>query len=356
MGLVLRAVTIAIASMTALGGCTGALPTSCDGGPCPTTRTVTNVYQSSVNRKLDVLFVLDDTAAIVPFADRVSKALPGLVDVLQQSYDPDPSLHIAVVPTSPCSTPPPRFLSAEMCGRVTNFSGTLETELANLASLGSGGCTPAQPLAAIERVLATPPPGWEGFLRPNAVLLIVVIAATDDASGPAGAPSPVSRTADLILGLKADPAGQVLIAVIGPGPCSSTAEVEIPAPRLQALAQSFGGNGLVYSICEDDYRPAFTIVRPLSALIGPPCIAGARDVDPVTPGTQLDCTVTDTVGYEHGTTTTTVVPSCDAAGPPCWKVVPPHAFQNCTGVELAIDHPASFCPTSTTTRFTCVAE
>ena len=61
-----------------------------------------------------------------------------------------------------------------------------------------------------------PRPGWEGFLRPDAYLMIVVISAQDDASG-----QPGQLTLDLgprrapLEESQADP-NQVLVSVIGP--------------------------------------------------------------------------------------------------------------------------------------------
>ena len=103
-----------------------------------------------------------------------------------------------------------QFLRAEWCETVTNFSGALADALACVGDLGATDCGPAQPLAAAIDALATPPrPGWEGFLRPEAYLMIVVIAAGDDASA-----QPASDVARLIQSSKADPSQVVVSAIV----------------------------------------------------------------------------------------------------------------------------------------------
>ena len=53
-----------------------------------------------------------------------------------------------------------------------------------MADFGTQACASAQPFQALRDVLAQPPPaGWDGFLRPDATLHIVIIAGRDDASG-----------------------------------------------------------------------------------------------------------------------------------------------------------------------------
>jgi hypothetical protein len=234
------------------------------------------------------------------------------------------------------------FLISHDCGQ-TNFAGPLDGELACLADLGTAGCPPAAPLAALLRVLSSPspPPGWETFLRPDAYLMVVVVAAGDDASGFA-----VSGLVDDLRGLKTDPVNQILVSVVGPA----------TAPRLTEFAQSFGGNawyqtigtaGLAGALAALDWRP-----EP----IGPLCLDGVRDTDPATPGMQADCAVEDFMPSPDGTPVATVLASCDDAPPPCWRISPGTTGDGCDGrLTFSVDRGPDYCPASNiVTRFECL--
>ena len=75
---------------------------------------------------------------------------------------------------------------------VTNYTGTREEVFGCIASLGESGCGFEHPFAAITRALGadgSPPPAEnQGFLRPDAHLLIVIVTDEDDCSAPRGSP------------------------------------------------------------------------------------------------------------------------------------------------------------------------
>ena len=105
---------------------------------------------------------------------------------------------------------------------------------------------PPQPLAAAVDALATPPrPGWEGFLRPDAYLMIVVIAAGDDPSA-----QPAIDVARLIKSVKADPS-QVVVSAIVARSCTAGDPV-----RLTEFVNQFGANGLLLDLCAGQFAPA----------------------------------------------------------------------------------------------------
>ena len=108
-----------------------------------------------------------------------------------------------------------------------------------------------------------------------------------------------------------------------------------PGVRVQQFVQEFGGNGLVYSICLDNFGPALnTIAMKLSQLIGPKCIVGTlwdKDGDPAN-GVQPDCAVIDHEPNGSGTATLDrVVPACADNGntPPCFSLRAPMGMENC---------------------------
>jgi hypothetical protein len=175
---------------------------------------------------------------------------------------------------------------------------------------------------------------------------------------------PVSAFAAGVKLLKDDPAGQILVASIqgpvtpyrinwkmpavptdppwpeithsctlGSGATMSFADAGV---RMQQFVQEFGGNGLVYSICEDNFGPALnTIAMKLSQLIGPKCIVGTlwdKDGDGNNGSLTPDCTVIDHTPAASGTgTVDTAVPACADNGntPPCWSLRQPMGMENC---------------------------
>ncbi|NVB40278.1 VWA domain-containing protein [Pseudenhygromyxa sp. WMMC2535] len=102
---------------------------------------------------------------------------------------------------------------------------------------------------------------------------------------------------------------------IGPG-CSNTVgdtvQTAIPPVRLKTFAEAFAGDGVnLYSVCDDDYRPAVVdMVASLIRELPPACLDGcALDVDESTEALDYSCTVTQEVGSDRVT-----LPECEASG------------------------------------------
>jgi hypothetical protein len=87
-----------------------------------------------------------------------------------------------------------------------------------------------------------------------------------------------------------------------------------PAVRVAELVGKFGANGLVTSICDDNFAPSLlNVANEIVAYVSEPCIMGRVAKRAGT--TQDDCTVTDNA-------TGSAVPSCDdtAGAGPCWRL------------------------------------
>jgi hypothetical protein len=339
----LRAIASGLALAAVVAACDGSLPGPCEDGSCGTQASWRKTYQQTVNRKIDLLFVVDDTPAIAPFAATLAVGFADMAAVLEALPRPGPaSLHAGVVRAGRCDqstrgaacglAAAEQFLRAEWCETQTNYSGTLAGELACLADLGAANCAPAQPLAAAVDALASPPrPGWEGFLRPDAYLMVVVIAAGDDASA-----QRVSDLAAFIRGLKPDPF-QTMASVIVPHSCAAG-----PADRLIDFVTQFGANGVLIDLCQGQLAVALQqLVATISPSIQPPCATNIRDVDPATPGLQAECVFEDHLLRYDGSRTTALLPSCDTAAPPCWRLTP--GGPSCEGYILEIVRAADWC-------------
>jgi hypothetical protein len=328
--------------------CTGSLtPGTCDNGACGSQTTIIKTIQNTLDRDLDLLLVIDDTDAIAPWADNLRAGYPAMAHLLETLPQGAPDMHVGFVRASRCApqtrardcgvAPPEAFLRNERCGAISNFAASFADSFTCMADLGTQACASAQPLQAMRDVLARPPPaGWEGFLRPDATLQIVIIAGRDDASGA----SPLELAA-FVKALKPDPVG-ILVSVIGPA----------GAPRLTELAQQFGANGLLTELSGSPAAALSPLTQNISVIIEPGCIAGILDVDPAASGLQADCTFLDTVVAGDGTLTTTSLPACDTALPPCWRMT---EWGNGTCAVPDVDRGADWCPSITTrTRVECL--
>jgi hypothetical protein len=456
-GMQWRGAVAVVASLAV--GCGGDGPGG--GGVLTPTRTFRNRYPDSVERKLDLLFVIDNSSDTEDPQANLRANIPRFIDVLEALPYGPPNLHVAVVSsdmgvghddipgcnatggdngifrfgvaaaadgcTSTGLNPGATYVSSTGgANPQNNFSGDIAQVLQCILPIGGGGCGYKQQLRSMARALGADglqlPAENEGFLRPEATLGIVLLTNVDDCSaatnafydvatninlssplGPPGrfrcsefghlcdgappnrmAPSgqvtdivtydkcvssegqgqliPVSAFAAGVKSLKPDPASQIVVAgiqgpatpyqihwkppgvstdppwpdithscVLGAGSIEAFAD---PGVRMQQFVQEFGGNGLVYSICQDNLAPALNVIAAkMSGLLGPKCVFGTladRNRDP-SDGVQPDCTVIDRMPQSGTTTTASAVPACtDNLGtPPCWTLRAPTATEGC---------------------------
>jgi hypothetical protein len=179
-------------------------------------------FLQAVNRKLDLLFMIDNSQSMASLQDRLSKNLPVLVQGLTALPSGLPDIHIAVVssssqpglttdilgcepgqvqngvfqhafnPTGIVGHPEcdgltlnGSFISAE-AGVAPNFTGKIEDVFGCIALLGQDGCGFEHQFASIERALDPAQPIAEnaGFLRDDAYLGVVLLTNEDDCSAP----------------------------------------------------------------------------------------------------------------------------------------------------------------------------
>jgi hypothetical protein len=209
-----------------LAACSAPIPSQI----CATSITYRTTFTTKVNQSLDLVFVIDDSAAMAGWQAQLAAQLPILARVGRCADCPTPSdVHIGVVssnlgigaalnaaipgcsaggdagqfrsqPEGTCTDttldPGATFISD--VGQTRNFSTPddaaatgLGTVFQCIAQLGADGCEFGQPLAALDRALGAdgqpPPAGNAGFLRPDAYLGIVFITNRDDCSAAPGA-------------------------------------------------------------------------------------------------------------------------------------------------------------------------
>lgn len=179
----------------------------------------------SVNRKIDLLFVIDDSKSMAPLQAKMVQRLPDFMNVLRMLQGGLPDMHVAVVTSSMgagiysppgCGPVPPgnaggrfqntprpapgqstcpvpmngeRFIKASMAGDNIGGLDNLASTFSCMALVGDTGCGFEQHLEAIYAALNPNPdtrvPENAGFLREDAYLAIVILANEDDCSVPA---------------------------------------------------------------------------------------------------------------------------------------------------------------------------
>ena len=175
----------------------------------------------ATNRNVDLLFLIDDSSSMRLSQDNLRRNFPVLMQQLENLPGGLPNIHVAVVSSDmgagdgslggcdsaggkngifqytargTCAAtglaPGATYIS-NIAGSA-NYSGTLADVFTCIAALGESGCGFEHQFAAITRALGIDgrpvPAENQGFLRPDALLAIVLITNEDDCSAVAGAP------------------------------------------------------------------------------------------------------------------------------------------------------------------------
>jgi hypothetical protein len=171
----------------------------------------------TVNRNVDILFVIDDSPSMADKQANLAANFPNFINVLNTIQGGLPDVHIGVVssdmgtdstqdaPVSPIGSPGQGGCSntgkngnLQTSGapvsnpfisdikqsdgsRTRNYTGNLEDVFGQMAKVGAGGCGFEQHLEAMRRALQNNPAN-SGFLRTEAYLAVIFIADEDDCS------------------------------------------------------------------------------------------------------------------------------------------------------------------------------
>ena len=191
------------------------------GGP---SQVVQQRFQQSINRDLDILFMVDNSQSMMPLQTKMTTQLPTFMNVLKNLSGGQPNLHVAVVSSSLGAG---RFGDVPGCAQSTvgntggafqhqsscaglhtgehflrsiadptrgpgmftnNFDGDIATVFSCIALLGDTGCgfehQFASTIAALQKASNPMDPDNAGFLRPKAFLAVVMLTNEDDCSTP----------------------------------------------------------------------------------------------------------------------------------------------------------------------------
>ena len=253
--------------------------------------------------QLDLLFVVDNTAAMTPYQQKLVDLGPYTASALHDFAGGMPDVHVGVVDTSGGAIAMLSDLHNNDGSRQTSYTGDLGDAITALFQLAPS-TAPPQPLATIERALSD-----TDFIRADTNFMTVTISADDDHSL-AG----VDHYVDVV---KALPRGTIATGIF-----------PTLAPRLEAFNAAFDpwGRGIHVPL-DDDWGRSLS---PLDIIIDgvEPCFSDERPVEP------YDCAISmvDDAGHE------TVLSPCAATDTgACWEiVVDPQCFST-HGLGTTID-------------------
>lgn len=211
---------------TLLAGTSGCFDRPVQEVPSQSTGEVPVDVPVSINRNLDILFVIDDSESMKNEQDALAAQFQLLMQKIESVETGKPNVHIGVVSTNlgglnylgdaiagcegdgaggllqntprpqdgeteaTCTGPTDRYIvdvAGEGGQRVTNYEGSLEQAFACIARLGTTGCGLEQQLDAMRRALDGSVAENQGFLREDARLVVVFVTDEDDCSVKAGA-------------------------------------------------------------------------------------------------------------------------------------------------------------------------
>lgn len=210
MGAALAAMTLVACGDDGGGQPTDAGIDSPDAPDVPSDLRTVATLPATLNRNLDVLFVVDDSSGMSEEQANLAANFPLFVNRLQAFPGGLLDLHLGMVSTNvgsggvnitTCSSPgrpdgDDGFLLTNGCAgingaflsnvrlpdgsRQTNYAGDLASVFSCMVRLGNTGCGFEQPLEAMRRALS--PARNPGFLRADAKLAVVFVTDEDDCS------------------------------------------------------------------------------------------------------------------------------------------------------------------------------
>jgi hypothetical protein len=181
----------------------------------------TGTVDASINRNVDILFMIDDSTGMRLAQTNLLNNFPTLMTTLLSAPQGMPNLHLAIVSqdmgagdgsiagcdstggkngifqytargTCPSTNLQAGATYISNIGGVANYTGNIADVFTCIAALGSNGCGFEHQFAAVLRALGADgqaaPAENQGFLRPDAYLAIVMLTDEDDCSAAPGVP------------------------------------------------------------------------------------------------------------------------------------------------------------------------
>ena len=236
-------------------------------------------------RKVDFLFVVDDSGSMSAQQARLVDSFPVFIDAIEAALDSKvDSYHVGVLSSDHYAGNAPGCTtrgdlvtqttgwqsSNTICapfaqgGRFATEQDDLEEKFPCMARVGASGSSIEQPVTALvssfDSAKRGPGDCNEGFLRDDAILVVVIV--TDD---PPYEPHfddahPMTDTSgwhDAVVAAKhGDPEAMVVLGFV-PWKDVGCVPLGLESPNLIGFVESFGEQGVLASVCEPDYGPIF---------------------------------------------------------------------------------------------------
>jgi hypothetical protein len=235
---------------------------------------------------VDFLFVIDDSPSMVDNQAELAASVPGFVQTIETELSTQSGYRVGVTTTEAYAFNAAKCdgigslvtrtggeeSSNAVCGPYAQ--GTFMTEADDLASrfscairVGAEGNADEKPLDAVRAALSEPllAPGGcnEDFLRPDALLVVVLVTDEEDDTTMAQNPfegdqagsvgDPADWYADLVALKGGHDQNVVVLSLVGQDDSDCSAE---PAPRLIEFTERFT-NGFVGDVCAPNYAGYF---------------------------------------------------------------------------------------------------
>ncbi|MEX1361926.1 MAG: vWA domain-containing protein [Nannocystaceae bacterium] len=246
-----------------------------------------NVVVEEGCTKVDFLFVIDNSGSMNDEQANLVNSFPGFITGIQSSLEQVDEYQVGVVTTDQYSyniagcnglsslvvQTGGGFSSNANCGPYAagnNFmteADDLNATFACAAQVGTSGSGQERPMQAmvetVQKVEGGPGQCNEGFLRDDALLVIVII--TDEWDGPNDPEIPGSTGTpqtwyDAViaakLGIPENAVALALINYVG-SPTCAPASPPFDGVHIRDFVNLFGDNGFLGGVCEPDYGPVF---------------------------------------------------------------------------------------------------
>lgn len=227
-----------------------------------TRRSTTDVFLQEPSAKVDILWVIDDSASMIEEQQRVSDGFETFIAGIDET---NVDFHLGVVSTDLDLDNPDR-------GKLLGSPAVITAQddyvrlFRDRVQLGTGGSDKERGLSASLDAISEPLASGanSGFLRNDASLLIIYVSDENDCSDNGALENESGSacyeqydklipTRDIIVELKdiKEPPARVLAsAIIGP-PVAEACADSWPGSRYKSVVEGLGG--LVGDICENDY-------------------------------------------------------------------------------------------------------
>ena len=240
--------------------------------------------------KVDFLFVIDNSGSMSDEQANLVASFPGFITAIQSTLEQVEDYHVGVTTSDAYTYNQASPGCNQLGGLVVQTGGSsssnmvcgpydagenymteaddLAMSFACAAQVGISGNGFEQPMQALlnavdpNHALAMPGGCNEGFIREDALLVLVII--TDEADGPGDtegmvSPGTVMDWYDAVVAAKDGiPENVVVVSLVAynGGPCPPGSSV-YDGQNMVDFAMLFGDNGVVGGICVPDYSPTF---------------------------------------------------------------------------------------------------